>query len=166
MNGMIYLKPSQRPDKYPNGGDEAYWIARIADKLRNDLGARGILCREEETVPEGCGLCLYLGSHAAPEVVAAKIKGAQVSYYEYSPSGKRAAEIFTRYIKAVYPQPDLVETAPTAARAELSESKAPALLVQLGYHDNPQDEAWLVNSAGSIAAGLAAAAADFLGAEP
>ncbi len=56
--------------------------------------------------------------------------------------------------------------APTAARKELSESKAPALLIQLGYHDNPQDEAWLVNSAGEIAAALAAAAADFMGVEP
>ena len=32
------------------------------------------------------------------------------------------------------------DSPPTAARKELSESKAPALLIQLGYHDNPQDE--------------------------
>lgn len=168
MNGTIYIKPSQRPDKYPNGGDEAYWIARISDKLREDLEARGFICRDdgEGAAPEGCGLYLYLCSHAAPEEVTAKIKGAQISYYEYSPAGKRAAEIFTRYIRSVYPEPDLVDMAPTPARKELSTASAPALLVQLGYHDNPQDEAWLVNSAGSIAAGLAAAAADFLEVEP
>lgn len=165
MDCAIYLRPSQRPDRYPNGGDEAYWIDRIARGLREDLGARGIscICSPEQ---EGCGLHLYLCSHAAPEEVAAKIKGAQVLYYEYSPAGRRAAEIFTRHIKSVYPQPDLVEMAPTAARQELSAAQVPALLIQLGYHDNPQDEAWLVNSAGPIAGGLAAAAADFLGAEP
>ncbi len=167
MSGTICLKPSQRPDRYPNGGDEAYWIARISDKLRVDLGARGVTCIEdgEGSAFESCGLCLYLCSHSAPQEVEAKIKGAQVSHYEYSPAARRAAEVFTRYIKSVYPQPDLVETVPTAARKELSESKAPALLIQLGYHDNPQDEAWLVNSAMEIAAALAAAAADFLGAE-
>ena len=168
MSGAIYLRPSQRPDRYPNGGDEAYWIARISDKLEEDLGARGIACVKDRagSAFEGCGLCLYLCSHSAPEEVAAKIKGAQVSYYEYSPSGRRAAEIFTRHVKSAYPQPDLVDMAPTAARKEPSESKAPALLIQLGYHDNPQDEAWLVNSAGEIAASLAAAAADFMGVEP
>ena len=131
-------------------------------------GARGIACVKDMagSAFEGCGLCLYLCSHSAPEEVAAKIKGAQVSYYEYSPSGRRAAEIFTRHVKSAYPQPDLVDMAPTAARKDLSESKAPALLIQLGYHDNPQDEAWLVNSAGEIAASLAAAAADFMGVEP
>lgn len=168
MGGTIYIRPSQRPDKYPNGGDEAYWIARIADKLREDLGARGLSCPvgDGETPPEGCGLYLYLCSHAAPEEIEARIKGAEVFYYEYSPAGRRAAEIFTRHIKSVYPQPDLVETAPTAARKELSSAPAPALLIELGYHDNPQDEAWLVNGAGSIAAELAAAAADFLEVEP
>lgn len=168
MNSKIYLRPSQRPDKYPNGGDEAYWIARIADKLREDLAARGVDCRydEREAVPDDCGLYLYLCSHAAPEEVTAKIKGVQVAYYEYSPSGKRAAEIFTRYIRSVYPQPDLVEMAHTTARQELSTAHTPALLIQLGYHDNPQDEAWLVNEAGSIASGLAAAAADFMELEP
>ena len=167
MGGMIYLRPSQRPDKYPNGGDEAYWIARIADKLREDLRARGIACLEDgDGRPEGCGLYLYLCSHAAPEVVTARIKGAQVSYYEYSPAGRRAAEVFARHIRSVYPEPELVDTAPTTARKGLSAEGAPALLVQLGYHDNPQDEAWLVNEADSIAAGLAAAAADFMGEEP
>lgn len=165
MRESVCIISSQRPDKYPNGGDEAYWTARIAHMLRADLGARGIKCREEGD-EAGWGLLLYICSHAAPREVEARIKGAQVSYYEYSPAGRRAAEIFTKYIREVYPQPDLVEAVPAVARAELSESKVPALLIHLGYHDNPQDEAWLVNSAEQISAELAAAAADFLEAEP
>lgn len=168
MSGAICLRPSKRPERYPNGGDEAYWIARISDKLREDLGPRGIACYgdKEEAGAPGCGLYLYLCSHSAPQEMTAKIKGTRVSYYEYSPAGRRAAEVFTRHIRSVYPQPDLVDMAPTAARRELSESEVPALLIQLGYHDNPQDEAWLVNDAEKIAAALGAAAADFLGAEP
>ncbi len=115
---------------------------------------------------EGCGLSLTLRSHAAPQEIEAKIKGAEVYYYAYSPAGKRAAEIFTQAIKSVYPEPALVESAPTPVPEELRTPKVPALLVKLGYHDNPQDEAWLVNNVDAIAAALARAAADFLGAAP
>lgn len=66
----------------------------------------------------------------------------------------------------MYPEPALVESAPTPVPEELRTPKVPALLVKLGYHDNPQDEAWLVNNVDAIAAALARAAADFLGASP
>ena len=29
MRESVCIISSQRPDKYPNGGDEAYWTARI-----------------------------------------------------------------------------------------------------------------------------------------
>lgn len=158
----LCLKPSTRPDKYPNGGHEAYWMGRIAAAMIPKLESWGVEASETESA--GCGLTLALRSHAAPQEIEAKIKGAEVYYYEYSPAGKRAAEIFTQAIKSVYPEPALVETAPTPVPEELRETKAPALLVKLGYHDNPQDEAWLVNNVEAIAAALARAAVDFLGA--
>lgn len=162
----LYIMPSQRPEEYPNGGDERCWMERIAASLGSALAALGVECvqgQEMGAPPEDCGLALFLYSHAAPEVVEAKIKGAEVYYYAYSPASKRAAEIFTIGIKAAYPQPELVESVPTAAREELSCAKTPTLLLKLGYHDNPQDEAWLVNSGEEIAQALARAAADFLG---
>lgn len=165
----LYVRPSGRPDKYPNGGDEGYWMSLIAHKLEEKLEAWEIACVLDETetpVPEDCGLCLYLCSHAAPEEIEAKIKGAEVCWYEYSPSGKKAAERFAAAIREIYPEPELVDTAHTAAREELSKVKLPALLIKLGYHDNPQDEAWLVNHVEEIAEALARAAADFLEVEP
>ena len=160
----LCLNPSTRPDPYPNGGHEAYWIARIAAAMEPKLESWGVAPASAEE--EGCGLSLTLRSHAAPQEIEAKIKGAEVYYYAYSPAGKRAAEIFTQAIKSVYPEPALVESAPTPVPEELRTPKVPALLVKLGYHDNPQDEAWLVNNVDAIAAALARAAADFLGASP
>lgn len=158
----ICLKPSTRPDEYPNGGNEAYWMGRIAGAMIPKLESWGV-----EAAGQGdCGLSLTLRSHAAPQEIEAKIKGAEVYYYAYSPAGKRAAEIFTQAIKSVYPEPALVESAPTPVPEELRDTRSPALLVKLGYHDNPQDEAWLVNNVEPIAAALARAAADFLGASP
>ena len=160
----LCLNPSTRPDPYPNGGHEAYWMSRIAAAMEPKLESWGVAPASAEE--EGCGLSLTLRSHAAPQEIEAKIKGAEVYYYAYSPAGKRAAEIFTQAIKSVYPEPALVESAPTPVPEELRPPKVPALLVKLGYHDNPQDEAWLVNNVDAIAAALARAAADFLGASP
>lgn len=160
----LCLNPSNRPDPYPNGGHEAYWMSRIAAAMEPKLESWGVAPASAEE--EGCGLSLTLRSHAAPQEIEAKIKGAEVYYYAYSPAGKRAAEIFTQAIKSVYPEPALVESAPTPVPEELRTPKVPALLVKLGYHDNPQDEAWLVNNVDAIAAALARAAADFLGASP
>ena len=160
----LCLTPSTRPDPYPNGGHEAYWMSRIAAAMEPKLESWGVAPASAEE--EGCGLSLTLRSHAAPQEIEAKIKGAEVYYYAYSPAGKRAAEIFTQAIKSVYPEPALVESAPTPVPEELRTPKVPALLVKLGYHDNPQDEAWLVNNVDAIAAALARAAADFLGASP
>ncbi len=160
----VCLTPSTRPDPYPNGGHEAYWMSRIAAAMGPKLESWGV--DHGPAGDEGCGLVLTLRSHAAPQEIEAKIKGAEVYYYAYSEAGKRAAEIFTQAIKSVYPEPGLVESAPTPAPEELRTSKAPALLVKLGYHDNPQDEAWLVNNVEAIAAALARAAADFLRESP
>ena len=160
----LCLNPSTRPDPYPNGGHEAYWMSRIAAAMEPKLESWGVAPASAEE--EGCGLSLTLRSHAAPQEIEAKIKGAEVYYYAYSPAGKRAAEIFTQAIKSVYPEPAVVESAPTPVPVGLRTPKVPALLVKLGYHDNPQDEAWLVNNVDAIAAALARAAADFLGAAP
>lgn len=161
----LCLKPSSKKEQYPNGGDESYWMHRIAGAMVPMLDSLEILCcRETETgeIPEGCGLLLSLDSHAAPEEVEGKVKGAVVFCYKYSPAGKRAAEIIAEKLRQTYPQPELVDVAPTAAQAELSGAKSPAVRVKLGYHDNPQDEAWLVNNVESIALALAQAARDFL----
>ncbi len=161
----MFLKSSTKKEKYPNGGDESYWMGRIAKSMSPMLDSLEILCQRGEGGEEpaqGCGLLLSLGSHAAPEEIEGKIKGAEVFYYKYSPAGKRAAEVTAARLKQAYPQPELVEVVATAAQAELSSAKVPAVTVKLGYHDNPQDEAWLVNNVEAIALALAKAVKDFL----
>ncbi len=164
----VYIRPSARPESYPNGGDQAYWMHKIAAALQKALAGLGVDCVlgvQGEQPPGDCGLLLSLSSHAAPAELEARLKGAGVYCYAYSPAGRQAAEGFAACLRKLYPQPELVELVPTPARQELSDAKAPALLVQLGYHDNPQDEAWLVNNVEEIAQGLARAAGDFLGVE-
>lgn len=170
----LYLNPPTQPGgEYPNGGDQQYWINKIADAMEEGLAARGMeIFRSPAGMGEGgavkaanrenCGLYLALGSHAAPEESAGQLKGLDVYYYEFSTAGKQAAEVFTARLKEIYPEPELAGARPSVDLAELRETEAPALLIQLAYHDNPQDEAWLVNSVEEIAQALTRAAAEVL----
>ncbi len=170
----LYLNPPTRPgEEYPNGGNEQYWLNRIADGVEKRLGPCGMeVLRsaagmgEEAAVRasngENCGLYLALCSQTAPAQSAGQFKGITVYYCECSAPGKRAAEIFAARLKEIYPEPELAGATPDAGSQELRETEAPALRVSLAYHDNPQDEAWLVNSVEEIAKALACAAAVFL----
>ena len=171
----IYLSPSMQPyDLYPNGGDEQYWMNKIADAMVPLLEDCGVACRRNtpntstsaairESNASGCSLHLVLHSKSAPPEMEGKIKGPVVYYYEYSRSGKQAADLFAENLRKVYPEPDLLNVAPATDLAELSRTDAPAVLVELAYHDNPQDEVWITANTDSIARSLARSAAEFLG---
>lgn len=162
----VCIVPSNRQDQYPNGGGEDYWMSQIAKAAGPFLSALGVelsLATQDAPQPTDCGLRVILRSHAAPAEVEGTVKGAHVYFYEYSPASRRAAQIFTQHIKEAYPQPELVDAAPTPVPTELSTARVPTVMIKLGYHDNPQDEAWLVNNVGKIAESLSKAAADFLG---
>lgn len=171
----IYLSPSIQPyNQYPNGGDEQYWMNKIADAMVPYLNASGIeFVRNTPNTNVGTAiresndgyydLHLALHSNAAPPELEGKIKGPDVYYYEYSQRGKQAAEIFAENLRKIYPEPDLVSVVPTTTLAELSKTNAPAVLVELAYHDNPQDEVWITNNIGEIAKNLAQSTAEYLG---
>lgn len=157
----VCVLPSTSPAQYPNGGAEDYWMSQIAAAMGPFLAALGA---EPSSAPEASGLCLILRTHAAPAEVEGKIKGTHIYYYAYSPASQRAAQIVAAHMKEAYPQPELVDAAPTPVPAELSTARVPTVMIKLGYHDNPQDEAWVVNSVGKIAESLSKAAAEFLNA--
>ncbi len=108
-------------------------------------------------------LHLALHSNAAPPANAGQARGSQVYYYADSVQGKRAANIFANNLKEIYPIPSKVETVPTKTLGELNRTKAPAILIELAYHDNPDDAEWIRDNIGTIAQNLAVSVSDFLG---
>ena len=52
---------------------------------------------------------------------------------------------------------------PTTALGEVAQSKAPAVLLELAYHDNAQDEAWIKGSIPQIAWAIALSIAQYFG---
>ena len=172
----IYLSPSTQDwNMYVTGsGSEEYNMNLLADALVPYLLSNGIQYqRNRPEMTAGSSIReanqgeydLYLALHsnaAAPEN-SGSVRGVLVFYYPTSAEGKRAADLFAANLKRVYPLPDLVRTVPTTALGEVRQPKYPANLLELGYHDNYADAAWVENNMDAIARELARSLTEYFG---
>ena len=162
----IYLSPStQEWNPYVGGGNEEYYMNLIADAMVPYLRSSGI--RFTRNTPDmtaassirqsnegNYDLHVALHSNAAPEDEAGQRQGAEVYYYPNSVRGKRAADIIAENLKEIYPLPWLVKTVPTTSLGEVSKTRAPAVLIEFAYHDNPEDADWIRHNIPEIAANV------------
>lgn len=163
----IFLSPSLQPwNLYVNGGNEAQYMGYLADALEPYLTVNGItytrsrmpntLANAINTSNQGnYDLHLALHSNAAPEGREGQFRGIQAYYYPTSVEGRRAAEALVESLKMIYPDPTLVYTVPSTTITEVRRTKAPAVLMEIGYHDNLQDAVWIKSNIQRIAAALA-----------
>lgn len=171
----VFISPSlQEFNPYVDGGNEEYYMNLVADELIPYLIASGITVGRnspEQTLSQAINqsnsgnydLHLALHSNAAPANLAGQIKGTDVYYYTGSAKGERAADIIANNFKAIYPDPNLVKTVGTTTLAELKRTKAPAVLIEIAYHDNPEDAQWIRDNIGEIGRNLALSVTEFLG---
>ena len=173
----IYLSPStQESNPYITGsGSEEYNMNLLADALEPYLYSNGI--RFVRNTPDmtaassiaqanrlgGFDFYLALHSNAAAPANAGNVRGVLAFYYPTSTEGKRAADLFAANLKRIYPQPDLVRTVPTTTLGEVRQPKYPANLLELGYHDNYADAAWVENNMDAIARELARSLTEYFG---
>ena len=80
-----------------------------------------------------------------------------------STRGQRAAEIIAENIETIYPYPELVGTVASNQLYELNNTRAPAVLVELAYHDNWEDANWIINNIDLIAQTLVRALTEYFG---
>ncbi len=163
----IFLSPSLQPwNPYINGGNEAQFMGYVADALEPYLTVNSIgytRSRMPNTLANAIAssnagnydLHLALHSNASPDGREGQFRGIQAYYYPTSQKGKAAAEALVRALKAIYPDPDLVYTVPSTAITEVRRTKAPAVLMEIGYHDNLQDADWIKANIQNIAEALA-----------
>ena len=169
----IYLSPSlQEFNEYLNGGSEEYYMNLIADAMEPYLLANNIdftRNRPEQTLTEVINdsnsgtydLHLALHSNAAPENLKGELAGPDIYYFEDSEDGRRFAEILAGKLEEIYPDPELVNIIPTRSLRELRRTSAPSALVEIAYHDNPDDEQWIKNNIDLIAKTITEALTDF-----
>lgn len=172
---LVFLSPSTQPyNLYVNGGNEQEYMNKLADAMEPLLRKNGIGYSRnipDTSVGESIRLSnkgyydlhLALHTNAAPESLKGKLRGIDIYYYEYSRWGKAAAEIIAENLKEIYPRPDLVRAVPTTKLIELKKTNAPAVLAELGYHDNPEDEAWIKGNIEAIAQNLTKSLTEYFG---
>ena len=156
----IYLSPStQEGNPYIIGNSEEYYMNLIADAMVPFLHSSGIrytrnspeMTAAEAIVQSNQGQYdLHLALHSNASSYGT-VRGSDTYYFPSSTKGKQMAEIAAHNLKAIYPLPSLVRTLPTTSIGEVSKTNAPAILIELAYHDNPEDAAWIRDNISFIA---------------
>lgn len=170
----IYLSPStQEFNPYAGGGNEEYYMNLIADAMEPYLAASGIqFTRNTPDMTAASSIAasnagnydLHLALHSnAVGSGAPTTRGTEVYYYPSSVQGKRFADIAANNLQLIYPLPDRVRTVPTTRLGEVARVRAPGVLIELAYHDNPQDADWIRNNINAIAENLVLSLTEFFG---
>ena len=172
---VIYLSPStQEGNMYVIGGSEEYYMNLIADAMEPYLRSSGIQYTRNSPDMTAAGairqsnagnydLHLALHSNAAPEGQYGEYRGVDVYYSPISVRGRRAANIFVKNLKSIYPVPSDVRALTTTTIGEVTGTRAPAVFLELGYHDNRQDAFWVDNNIQTIARNLVLSLTEYFG---
>ena len=151
----IYLSPSTQDwNLYINGGTEEYYMNLVADAMEPYLLASGIsFVRNPPQMTAASSIAasnngtydahVSLHSNAAPDALSGELQGPDIYYYPTSVKGKRLADLIAENLKAIYPDPNLVDTRATTTIGEVRRTKAPAVLIEFAYHDNEEDANWI-----------------------
>lgn len=172
---IIFLSPSaQQFNPYVTGGNEEQYMNLLADAMEPYLrstGIRYVRNNPDETLSQiiaqsnagNYDLHLALHSNAAPESMAGRLRGTDVYYYTPSTEGRRAAEIIADNFKNIALDPDLVRAIPTTTLVELRRTRAPAVLIEVAYHDNVVEANWIIDNLQVIARNLVQSLAQYFG---
>ena len=171
---IIYLSPStQEGNRYVTGtGTEEQWMNRLADAMVPYLNANGIrYTRNTPQMTAGSSIrqanqgyydfYLALHSNAAGPGNYGGERGVIAFYYPGSSEGQRAAQIFANNLEDIYPEPSRVYTRATTTLGEVRDSRAPAVLLEIAYHDNTEDARWIENNISAIAQNLVLSLTDY-----
>lgn len=171
----VFLSPStQQWNQYVNGGNEEQQMNLIADAMEPYLRSSGITYSRNDSDRDVRGAIadsnsryydvhLALHSNAGGGRFAGILSGIDIYYSPYSAQGERLADIIVNNLKNIYPNPSKVNTLPTTSLGEVTQTRAVAVLCELGYHDNAEDAEWIKSNTQSIARNLVQALCDYFG---
>ena len=172
----IYLSPStQEYNPYVTGaGSEEYFMNLLADAMEPILLLNGIqFSRNTPDMTAASSIrqanagqydfYLALHSNASGPGAGGRSRGILAFYYPTSANGRRAAELFVENLRDIYPLPEKVSTRATTSLGEVRQPRFPSVLLELGYHDNYADAAWVENNMDAIARELARSLTEYFG---
>lgn len=175
----VFLSPSDQDNNPVHGGGNEQQYAQIrcrvaADVLRNhgievkisEAGIGDDSRGFEASIAEGnaWGPDLYIADHSNAVSGAVKRRGVHMYVWPGSAEGRRVAELIIAETRPVFGGPDY----PTAILdgshlGEVQSTKAPAVLMELGFHDHPEDAAIIRTRSPEIGAAVGRAIAKYYG---
>ncbi len=171
----VFLSPStQEWNEYATSGNEELYMNLLADRMEPYLRSSGIQYTRNNPDRNVNGAIadsnagnydvhLALHSNAAPESLSGKLRGVDIYFAPKSNYSEKLANIIANNMKSIYPLPDKVRAVATTYLSEVLNTKAVAVLCELGYHDNFADEAWLKNNLENIAKNIVNSLCDYFG---
>lgn len=171
----VFLSPStQEWNLYISGGNEEEYMNMLADRMEPYLRSSGIsfVRNDRERNVSGAiadsnasyyDVHLALHTNASPERLSGMLRGIDIYFNPNSSNSEKLANIIANNLKQIYPIPDKSRAVPSTSLAELTQTKAVAVLCELGYHDNIDDEAWIKKNLDAIAKNLVMSLCDYFG---
>ena len=168
----IYLSPStQEFNPYSGEGNEEQYMNLIADAMEPYLAASGIrFTRNTPDMTAASSIAasnsgnydLHFALHSNASATGTA-RGIEAYYSPASERGRRFAEIVARNLQLIYPLPNSSRIVPTTSLGEVKRTRAPGVLVEIGYHDNPEDAQWIRNNVNTIAENLVVSLTEYFG---
>ncbi len=171
----IFLSPStQENNLYVSGGSEEYYMNLIADAMILYLVSNGIAyTRNNRNLTAASAIAqsnssyydlhLALHSNASAPQNYGQTRGIIAFYDARSSQGRRAANIFVKNLKMIYPLPNLVRAETTTSIGEVTRTRAPTVFLEIGYHDNVDDAQWIKDNINRIAQTLVYSLTEYFG---
>lgn len=152
----VFLSPSdQLGNTYAYGNtNEAVVCQQICNKVEDILASRGVLVDSDPNMYNA----VYRSNKMRPDLhlaihtnasVGHNVRGVRVFYYPGSEYGKTYAEQFFQSLSALYEGSHAVKT--NGVLYELRKTIAPAVYLELDFHDNLDGAKWLVENEELIA---------------
>lgn len=171
----VFLSPStQEFNNYATEGNEELYMNILADRMEPYLRSSGIkYVRNDRNKPVSeaikesnsgnYDIHFALHTNAGGEDFAGKLRGIDIYYDPDSIDSRRLATITANNLQEIYPLPNKSRALPTDYLGEVLRTRAVAVLCELGYHDNLEDERWLKDNINEIARVLSQSICDYFG---
>jgi len=172
----VYISPSTQQGNVsvnPLYGTEERVMHLIVDEIMPMLKEQGIEgfrgCKEQtmqEMVTESNSLAVNchvaIHSNAMGTAEQGKARGCEVWTYQNSLNGIKLAGFIYKEIEVLTPTADR-GIKETTSLYEVKATKAPACIIEIGFHDNMLDAEWILVSIKSIALGITKGICTYLG---
>lgn len=177
MMADVYLAPSLQHFNtgYGDYGTEEQRMNLIADVVELELARHGVTTNRNapemgltEAVADANAKNPRIYVSIQSQSADASQRGAEVFYYRANTNGERlASDIFDR-LSAITPTEDIGLSDGSLVYGglgfyELRKTRAPAVIVKVGFHDNPLDADFIIYNTFEIGVAIAQGILDYLG---